>query len=247
MEAFQPDVLCLQETKVQDSEFPIDAFARTGYFVYFRGMKSYNGVALVTRREPTQLTFGLLDDHDPGDLKGLSYARADDSRVCCATIEGVKILNTYVPQGFDIDSPKYAYKLMWFKRLRSYFERHFSAQKPVVWCGDLNVAPRELDVHSPTKHLNHVCFHSEVREAYANTVSWGFVDVFRKLYPEKQQYTFWDYRKPSSFEANRGWRIDHILATPTLAETCSKVEVDLEPRRRPSASDHTFLWAEFLI
>jgi exodeoxyribonuclease III len=226
-------------------------------------MKSYNGVAIVSRKSPERIDFGLRDDIEtryaaalaateecpPGNViapeLARSYATADAARLAHAVIDGVSILTTYVPQGYEIDSPKYAYKLALFKRLRSYFERHFETSDPVVWCGDLNVAPREIDVHSPDKHLKHVCFHEDVRKTYADTIAWGFEDVFLKLHPGKQQYTFWDYRKPSSFLANRGWRIDHILATPPLAAQCRQVEVDVEPRGREQASDHTFLWAEF--
>jgi exodeoxyribonuclease-3 len=111
----------------------------------------------------------------------------------------------------------------------------------------MNVAPRPIDVHSPEKHLKHVCYHEEVRRAYEYTLAWGFQDVFVKLYPHRQQYTFWDYRAPNSLEANKGWRIDHILATAPLAEHCLRVEVDVEPRRAKDSSDHTFLWAEFSV
>ena len=111
----------------------------------------------------------------------------------------------------------------------------------------MNVAPEPVDVHSPEKHLQHVCFHELARNAYKETVAWGFVDVFRKLYPDRQQFTFWDYLRPNSLDANKGWRIDHILATASLAERCTKVEVDIEPRRAAGSSDHTFLWAEFAL
>ena len=107
------------------------------------------------------------------------------------------------------------------------------------------MAPEPIDVHSPEKHVKHVCFHEEAKKAYKETVSWGFVDVFRNRYPKRQQYTFWDYRQPSALDANRGWRIDHILATPILAKHCTKVTVDLTPRRAETPSDHTVLWAEF--
>src|SRR5437879_1915190 len=102
-----------------------------------------------------------------------------------------------------------------------------------------------IDGHSPEKQLKHVGYHEDARNAYQETVSWGLVDVFRRLYPNRVQYTFWDYRKPSSLEANKGWRIDHILATPPLAEHCMECDVDVEPWRDPNASDHTVLWAEF--
>ena len=236
LERHKPDVLCLQETKVQDSDFPSLALASTSYHVTFRGGKSYNGVAVLSRTEPEAVSYGLDDGSSP-----------DEERLIRVVVRGIPIINTYVPQGFELDSPKYAYKLNWFKRLRTYFQKHLSPTKPAIWCGDMNVAPTPIDVHSPEKHLKHVCYHEDARKAYQEAVSWGFVDVFRKLYPDRQQYTFWDYRKPSSLDANKGWRIDHILATPPLAEHCTKCDVDIEPRRDPNASDHTFLWAEFEI
>ena len=234
LEQHQPDVLCLQETKVEDEKFPLLALAGAGYHVTFRGMKGYNGVAVLSKQQPEKVCHGFVDGGDP-----------DDSRLLHVVVEGIPIINTYVPQGFEIDSPKYAYKLAWFRRLRKYFESHFSPDEPVIWCGDVNVAPRPIDVHSPEKHLKHVCYHADARKAYEDTVTWGFVDVFTRLYPDRQQYTFWDYRRPSSLEANKGWRIDHILATVPLASRCTAVEVDLAPRRARDPSDHTFLWATF--
>jgi len=111
----------------------------------------------------------------------------------------------------------------------------------------MNVAPEPVDVHSPEKHLKHVCFHEDVRKVYEQTLSWGFVDVFRAHYPKRQQFTFWDYRQPSALANNRGWRIDHILATPILAQACTKVSVDLGPRKAENPSDHTVLWANFSL
>jgi len=236
LQQHQPDVLCLQETKVQDSEFPALGPASVGYHAVFRGMKSYNGVAVLSRTPPEAVFYGLDDGEDP-----------DEARLIRVVINGIPIINTYIPQGFELDSPKYAYKLQWFRRLRRYFERHLSPKQPAIWCGDVNVAPEPIDVHSPETHLQHVCFHEDARRAYQETVAWGFIDVFRKLYPDRLQYTFWDYRRPSSLEANKGWRIDHILATAPLAERCTKAEVDIEPRRATGASDHTVLWADFAI
>ena len=235
LERHRPDVLCLQETKVQDGQFPTLPFAGTGYHLAYRGIKRYNGVAVLSRAEPQAVFYGF-DDAAP---------EPDDERLMRVVVSGVTIINTYVPNGFKIDSPKYTYKLGWYTRLRMYFDQHVSPAQPVVWCGDMNVAPEPIDVHSPEKHLKHVCFHEEVRRAYKETVGWGFVDVFRKLYPDRQQFTFWDYLRPSSLDKNKGWRIDHILATPPLAAQCTEVAVDIEPRRGPNPSDHTFLWAEF--
>ncbi len=231
-----PDVLCLQETKVQDAEFPERELAATGYHVRFWGMKGYNGVALCTRREPEWIAFGFG--------KG---AHAGEPRFLHAVVDGITIINTYVPQGFQIGHPRYQYKLDWLKRLRRYFARHLSPEAPAIWCGDMNVAPEALDVHHPDKHLTHVCFHHEARKAYRQTVNWGFEDVFRRLYPDRQQFTFWDYRQPSALKANRGWRLDHILATRSLAQRCTAVHVDINPRKGKTPSDHTVLWAEFSV
>jgi exodeoxyribonuclease-3 len=163
------------------------------------------------------------------------------------TRNGVSIVNTYVPNGYKLGSPQYDYKLRWFERLRRYFETNFSPDQPLVWCGDMNIAPDPIDVHSPEKHLRHVCFHEDARRAYKRVLEWGFTDVFRYLYPDRQQFTFWDYLRPSSLEANKGWRIDHILATRPMLERCRAFEVDIEPRRAPRASDHTFVFADFDI
>jgi len=237
LEQHQPDVLCLQETKVPDELFPTLAFAGTGYHLAYRGMKSYNGVAVLSRKEPESVYYGFED----------ALPELDDVRLMRVVIDGIPIVNTYVPNGFKIDSPKYTYKLGWYTRLRMYFEKHLSPHRPAVWCGDMNVAPEPIDVHSPEKHLKHVCFHEDARRAYKETLAWGFVDVFRRLYPDRQQFTFWDYLRPSSLDKNKGWRIDHILATVPMVDKCMKVEVDTEPRRAASPSDHTFLWAEFSL
>ncbi len=154
LDRYKPDVLCLQETKVQDSEFPLLALAPSGYEITFRGMKAYNGVAVLSRKKPEAISYGF---DDGGDL--------DDARLLSVTIDGIPIVNTYVPQGFEIDSPKYAYQLAWYERLRNHFDKHLSPRVPAIWCGDMNVAPRPLDVHSPEKHLNHVCYHEAARKA----------------------------------------------------------------------------------
>jgi exodeoxyribonuclease-3 len=230
-----PDILCIQETKCQDDEFPLLGLASSGYQIRFRGMKSYNGVAILSREAPTEVVYGFNDGKPD----------ADEHRLMRAVIRGIPIVNTYVPNGFKIDTPKHTYKLQWYERLREYFAQQLLPDQPAIWCGDMNVAPEPIDVHSPEKHLRHVCFHESVRRAYKETAAWGFVDVFRHLYPDRLQYTFFDYLRPSSLEMNKGWRIDHILATRTLAEKCRVADVDIEPRRQARASDHTFMWAEF--
>lgn len=233
MAQHQPDAMCLQETKVQDSDFPADAFREAGYYSSFRGMKSYNGVATLSRSEPSRVVHGLHEGADNEDV-----------RILQTVIDGVPIINTYVPQGYKIDSDKYAAKLEWFQRIRRYFKTHLDPAAPAIWTGDMNVAPEPVDVYHPDRRVNDVDFHIDARNAYKDAVAWGFTDVFRMLYPERIQYTYWDYFR-SAFRNNWGWRIDHILATAPLAAQCKSADVDTGPRKVEGASDHTVVWAEF--
>jgi exodeoxyribonuclease-3 len=229
----QPDAMCLQETKVQDEDFPLEAFRNAGYHATFRGMKGYNGVATLTRSLPERVVYGLHEGPDN-----------EDFRILQTVVEGIPIVNTYVPQGSSISSEKYTLKLVWFRRLRRYFEENLDPAKPAVWVGDLNVAPEPIDVYHPDKRVNDPDFHIEARTAFKETASWGFVDVFRKLHPDTVQYTYWDYFR-GAFQRNFGWRIDHIMATASLAEQCQHIEVDMAARQGPAPSDHTIVWAEF--
>ena len=230
-----PDVLCLQETKVPDDEFPSAEFHDRGYQVLFRGQKAHAGVALVTRAEAKQASFGLEDGAEP-----------DETRLIRARVGDVWVVNTYVPQGRTVDSPHFQYKLAWLARLRSYFDRHHKPQDLLVWTGDFNVAPQEIDVYDPKRLVKHVDFHPEAREALEQVRNWGFTDVFRLRHPqEAEQYSFWDYRVPNALERGMGWRVDHVWATTPLAEKCTKAWIDVEARRADRPSDHTFVVAEF--
>jgi exodeoxyribonuclease-3 len=231
--AHRPDVMCLQETKVPDQDFPAEAIQQAGYHVAFRGMKGYNGVATLTLTPPEKVIYGLHEGPDN-----------EDFRIIQTVVEGIPIINSYVPQGYSIESEKYIYKLAWFRRLRAYFETALDPKEPAIWVGDLNVAPEPIDVYHPEKRVNDPDFHIDARKAFRETAEWGFVDVYRKLHPDTVQYTYWDYFR-SSFQRNFGWRIDHIMATAPLAERCRVAEVDVEPRRTSGASDHTPVWAEF--
>lgn len=231
-----PDILCLQETKVQDQDFPVEPFAKAGYHIVFKGQKSYNGVALISRIKPTRVTFGFDD-----------RKQADETRLLYARVGPVHVINTYVPQGREIDHEMYQYKLQWFKRLKRYFDRHFTTRMKLVWLGDLNIAPESKDIHNAEQQENHVCYHKDVRHAFADTLSWGFVDVFRKHHPEPQQYTFFDYRTKDPVKRQMGWRVDHILATPPLAKRSVDSFIDVKPRMTSRPSDHTFLVAEFNV
>jgi exodeoxyribonuclease III len=229
-----PDVLCLQETKATDADFPKEPLERAGYRAAFRGEKSYNGVAILSRVAPARVQFGF-DDGGP----------ADEARLMHARFGGLHVINTYVPQGREIEHPMYAYKLEWFRRLKDLFARRLSPREDVLWLGDMNVAPQALDVHNPQRQTQHVCYHSAVRAAFADTAGWGFVDVFRKHCPQPGQYSFFDYRTRDAVRKKTGWRIDHIMATAPLARRSVRAGIDLEPRLREKPSDHTFLFAEF--
>jgi exodeoxyribonuclease-3 len=229
----KPDVMCLQETKVQDKDFPAEAIQKAGYHVAYRGMKAYNGVATLTRTEPEKIIYGLHEGPDN-----------EDFRIIQTVVVGIPIINSYVPQGYSIDSDKFAFKLAWFRRLKTYFESALDSNQPAVWLGDLNVAPEPIDVYHPEKRGEDPDFHIDARDAYKDVVAWGFVDVFRKLHPDVIQYTYWDFFR-NALQRNFGWRIDHILATPTLAERCIAATVDMAPRQMAGASDHTIVWAEF--
>ena len=229
----KPDVMCLQETKVQDSDFPVTEIEHAGYYASFRGMKGYNGVATLAGEKPEKVIYGLRDEPDPEDV-----------RILQTVVRGIPIINTYVPQGQSIISDKYVAKLLWFKYLKRYFETRLDPAQPALWVGDMNVAPEPIDVYHAERRVNDVDFHIDARNAFKEACAWGFIDLFRMFYPDRVQYTFWDYYG-RAFEHNWGWRIDHILATAPIAARCRSVEVDLEPRRLPGASDHTVVWAEF--
>ncbi len=232
----QPDVLCLQETKVQDEDFPVSAFTDSGYQAVFRGEKSYNGVAILSKQTPTDVHFGLDDGQEP-----------DATRLIAAKFGPIHVVNTYVPQGRAIEHEMFRYKLQWLERLRKWFDRHFTPKTLLVWVGDLNVAPEAKDIHNAEQQINHVCYHQSVREAFERTKSWGFEDVFRKYHPEGGQYTFFDYRTANAVKRNLGWRVDHILATQPLAAKSMASYIDLAPRLKPRSSDHTVLVAEFKL
>ncbi len=228
-----PDVLAVQETKVQDKDFPLEAFSDLNYHITFKGQKSYNGVAIFSKTEPKKVSFGLNDEPK------------DEPRLVKAQINNITIINTYIPQGHLPDTDKFKYKLAWFKRLQAYFETHLTPEDPVLWLGDLNVAPKAIDVHDPKRLLGHVCYCPEVSKAFDAIRNWGFVDTFRLHNQDEGQYTFWDYRAKNTLENNRGWRIDHIMATQPLADKCTACEVDKTPRALERPSDHTPIMATF--
>jgi exodeoxyribonuclease III len=196
-------------------------------------MKGYNGVATLSRKEPDSVMHGLHEGPDN-----------EDARLLMTVVDGIPIVNSYVPQGHKIGTDQYVFKLEWFLRIRRYFNERLDPSKPAVWLGDMNVAPEPIDVYHPDRRVNDVDFHIDARNAYKSAASWGFSDTFRTLHPDRVQYTYWDYFR-NAFQHNWGWRIDHILVTAPLMAACRQVEVDMAPRALKGASDHTVVWAEF--
>ena len=231
----QPDILALQETKVQDKDFPFDDFDELGYQAIIKGQKSYNGVAIISRLEPGSIRKNLYKEGD------------EQARFLSAEFAGISIINVYVPQGFEPGTDKFEYKLKWLNDLLKYFQDNYSPEDPLILLGDFNVALDSRDVYDPEGLRGSAGFHPEEQEILGRFFKWGFVDVFRKHNQEGEQYTFWDYRIPNALKRKNGWRIDYIAATGALAGKSKSIAIDLKPRTLEKPSDHTFLVAEFDI
>ncbi len=236
LKANQPDVLALQETKVVDELFPKEDFEKAGWSVAFHGQKAYNGVALVSKKPLTNVVNRLY----PKDAE-------EPARFIAGDYGDVRIFNTYIPQGYDIESEKYQYKLKFFADLKKHFAKNVDPKKKALWMGDLNVAPTELDLANPAGNKDHVCFHIDARNAFQKTAEGLWTDLFREKIKDGGHYTFWDYRQPMTLERNIGWRIDLILGTPPMVKLLKEVWVDKKPRALEKPSDHTFLIADFNV
>ncbi len=229
-----PDVLCVQETKVQDKDFPADPFEEAGYHVIFKGQKSYNGVAIISRIPPDDIRLNLYDKEEN-----------EQARFISARIGDISVINVYVPQGFQVGTDKFAYKLSWLNDLLKHIKENYDPAQPLLVAGDFNVALEPIDVFDPEKFKGEVGFHPDEQAIMRQFPDWGLVDVFREHEPAGDHYTFWDYRIPNALKRKMGWRIDYILATAPLAEKAVSVRIDTEARMLEKPSDHTFLVAEF--
>jgi exodeoxyribonuclease III len=221
-----PDVLCLQETKTEDPGFPQDALRAAGYQVVLFGQKSYNGVAIASREPLADIARGLGDD-DPDD----------EARLIAATVAGIRVISAYVPNGQDIGTEKYAYKMAWYRRLRAYLDRTATPATPLVLCGDFNVTRDDKDVWSPEAWAGKIHCSPDERAALNNTLDFGLVDLFRQHQPDGGVYSWWDYLGVSFFK-NRGLRIDYVFATPPVAARCTACTIDRDARKGQDASDH---------
>ncbi len=228
-----PDVLCLQELKAPDEDFPPAAEEELDYYVETFGQKTYNGVAILARSPITDVVRGMGDGVDD-----------PQSRLIAGTVGGIRVVCVYVPNGGEPDSDKWAYKLAWYARLRAWLERSCDPTQPLVLCGDFNVTPDDRDVARPEEWKDTVLCRSEARAALQGVVDWGLVDTFRLRNDQPGVYSWWDYRM-LGFAKDNGLRIDMVYATRPLAERLTDVFVDRDERKGQRPSDHVPVGAIF--
>jgi exodeoxyribonuclease-3 len=229
----QPTVLCLQETKVQDSDFPEDAFASEGYRSLYFGQKTYNGVSI-----------HLKDDYEDPQYGFFEPGHDEQKRMISVRCGGIRVVNVYVPQGESPESEKFAYKIKFLSRLRAHLSALQSRDSSVVLVGDFNIAPDERDLYDSQAFKNQVMFHPEEHAVLEELKKAGFHDSLRLHSQEAGHYSWWDYRN-GAFWKNRGWRLDHIWITAPLVERCTGVQIDKNERKKSKPSDHVPVTALF--
>ena len=229
-----PDVLALQEIKLLTEAFPLERFTESGYHAIASGQRTYNGVATISRAEPA----------DPvTDIPGFDDAQR---RVLATTIDGIRVVNLYVPNGQNVGSLKYEYKLGWLAALRDYLATEMSVHDNLVVLGDFNIAPDDIDVYDPVAWGEGILCSPAERAALRDLLNLGLIDVFRQFEQPEKSFSWWDYRA-GKFRRNAGLRIDLILASPALAARCTASYIDREPRGWDRPSDHTPVVAEFAL
>lgn len=233
LETHAVDVLCMQETKVVDDDFPRSPFEALGYQTYVYGQKSYNGVALVSKTPLTNVTMGFA----PVVGEAIAQSFDDQKRVIAGTLETTRIVNLYVPNGSSVGSEKYSYKLQWLEVLRQYLAIALETHPHLLVCGDFNIALDDRDIHDPAGKETHIMASPLERDTLKQVTALGFSDAFRKFTDEGGHYSWWDYRA-ASFRRNMGWRIDHHYLSPPLYERAIGCTIDVEPRKLEKPSDH---------
>lgn len=236
LEAAQPDVLCVQETKCTDDKFPTLELKAIGYDCVIFGQQTYNGVAIISRAGCA--TLQTVQRGYPGEDP------SSQARLLSVEIAGVRIVNVYIPNGQMVGSEKYQFKLDWMNRLREFLDASYDNSTPVLLCGDFNVAPEERDVHDPRLWQNRILFSEPEKAALQHVKDWGFTDTFRMHTEEGGHYSWWDYRA-GAFRRNLGLRIDHVWVSAPLAARSKATWIDKEPRQWERPSDHAPVIAEF--
>lgn len=236
LERTKPDVLMLQEIKCQDEKFPSEIFKNLGYqHQAVFGQKTYNGVAFLSLHPIQNIQRSMGDGvEDP------------QARVLQAQVNGLTLIDVYVPNGQELGSEKFAYKIAWLRRLRAYFDKNLDPDSKVLIAGDFNIALDERDVYDPVRYVDHIHFTKEERDNLAYFLEFGLVDTFRLHHQEAGLYSWWDYRE-LSFPLNKGLRIDYVYVTDALAEKCVASGIDRDERKGEKPSDHAPVWAEFSL
>jgi len=230
----RPDAVCLQETKTQDANFPFEELRAAGYHAAYSGQKSYNGVAILSRAEPTGVSTGIPEFAD--DLK----------RVIAATVNGVRVISIYAPNGQALGSEKYDYKLRWYAALASWLSKELLAHQQLAVLGDFNVAPEDRDVHDPKRWEGEIHVSPPERAAFQALLQLGLADAFRLFPQAEKEFSWWDYRL-NAFQRGWGLRIDEILLSPELAGRCTGCHIDKAPRALERPSDHTPVVADLRL
>ena len=228
-----PDIICFQETKVRDEDFPVGFFESAGYpHIAVRGQKSYNGVAVASRIPLDNISRDLYKEGD------------EQARFISVSVAGLRLINVYVPQGVAVGSEKFDYKLKWMEDLIAFVKESYTSQTPLIMAGDFNITKDERDIYDPDAFEGKVSCTDEERKLLSSLVSWGLTDLFRLHEEGGGHFTFWDYRVINAFQRNIGWRIDYLFATEPVSNNCKKVHIDKLSRLLPKPSDHAFVTAE---
>jgi exodeoxyribonuclease III len=231
LDAMKPDALCIQETKTEDDKFPRADIEAAGYQVCFSGQKTYNGVAILAKTAPTDIQVGIPGFED------------EQKRVIAANVNDVRIVCAYIPNGQDVTSEKYQYKLRWLAAFEAWLATELQKHANTAVLGDYNIAPSDADVHDPQGFKDQVLCSEPERAAFQRLLGLGFKDGFRLFEQPERSYSWWDYRM-NAFRRKMGLRIDHILLSPGLATRCEACAIDIEPRKLERPSDHAPVFAD---
>ena len=234
LEQEQPDLLCLQETKVDDPLFPLEAFETAGWQVSIHGQKAYNGVALVSREPLEDVRCGFVGEL-PDDAEAQQLG--EQKRVISALLDGVRVLNLYVPNGSSLKSDKYPYKLAWLTCLQRYLSAQAERGEPLCMVGDFNIAPEARDIHDPERLSGGIMASAAEREALSTVLNGRLQDVFRVFEPDAGHWSWWDYRT-GAWDRDRGWRIDHIYLCDELLGLARSCVIHKHMRGNDQPSDH---------
>lgn len=231
LESSQIDVLALQETKLTDENFPASAFIEKGYHVVFSGQKTYNGVAVISRHPISEVIVDVPNLEDP------------QRRILAVTVAGIRLINLYVPNGAELTSDKFLYKLDWLEKVTSFVQQQLNIYPQLAVVGDFNIAPEDRDVHDPIAWEGMNLVSPPERQAFNALLNLGLHDSFRNFEQAEQLFSWWDYRA-AGFRRNRGLRIDHVLLSKQLNSLCITSNIDMAPRRMERPSDHAPVWVE---